>query len=209
MKHSVRWTCEDCNGEHAHEDTNVGLVLGVRSCKGPEKLSLMGYLCEYHTDPAEIFCHGLGCEASRQLESDNGQESARTTKEQKRNFIITQASEVLCVELKRGAYKQVGGHFMASKIGDDVPFPEELDLSEFTEDENSLKYRLYGVVAHRGPNINSGHYIAAVRRQDDEGFRTISDSDIERPEDDSWEELRYPMFNDAHFDPLLLFYLKV
>ena len=98
--------------------------------------------------------------------------------------------------------------FVQTKVRNNTSFLEDLELTEFTDDKAPLNYRLYYVVAH-GDKISNGHYIAAIRCHDDEGFPTISDTYIEAKEDGSWESLRYRSFKQGSFEPMLLFYLKV
>ena len=173
-----------------------------------ETLSLMDYLREYHAEPIEWFCDDDACAASRQLERENGQDTKRTVKARERKFTITQAPEILSIQLKRSQGVMSKGRFREVKVYDDVPYLEELDLSNFTTYQRPLKYRLYAVVAHRGSSATSGHYIAAVRRKD-QGFMTISDLRMQEDEAGTPEELLNPSFDDEKFDPVLLFYLRV
>ena len=98
--------------EQIREDTNLGLVLSVRECCEFETRSLMDYVREFHTDPTRWYCDSDGCEASRQLESELGWENTRVEKFRERKFTITQAPEILCVELKRLSYKKVKGRLI-------------------------------------------------------------------------------------------------
>lgn len=59
---------------------------------------------------------------------------------------------------------------------------EDLDLTPYQENTSTpLRYKLSGVVAHRGPRANSGHYVACVRSAGTHGFYQISDSSPVRP----------------------------
>lgn len=59
---------------------------------------------------------------------------------------------------------------------------EDLDLTPYQENTSTpLRYKLSGIVAHRGPRANSGHYVACVRSAGTHGFYQISDSSPVRP----------------------------
>ena len=116
---------------------------------------------------------------------------------------IKRGADVLCIELGRNFFVDGEG----IKRCDDVDYPDELDLSEFTEDGLPLKYRLYGVSAHTGPNTFSGHYIAVVRHRNGREFRTINDDEVSR-RGQTFEAALYPESYDTDFNPALLFYVK-
>ena len=63
-----------------------------------------------------------------------------------------------------------------AKVHGKVDFDEELDLTEFNEKQKGVKYRLHGVILHRGESVLSGHYIAVVRCPDSEDFCLVNDS---------------------------------
>ena len=197
--------------EQLREVSNLGLELAVRKCRDYGSLSLMNYLREFHRDPVMWTCDSDSCEATRQLQGETNAEDTRGEKRCERTFKITQAPDILCIHLNRTGFSKTTGE--PFKVLDDISFLEELDLSEFAEDdETSLRYRMYSVVAHRGPTVISGHYIAAVRHRGGQQFRTISDNVVVYEKGD-FEELRYPSFGatgfDEEFDPVVLFYLRM
>lgn len=91
---------------------------------------------------------------------------------------------------------------------DELGYPEELDLSEFTQDGSALHYRLFSVVTRRGLTVNSGHYIAAVRTRGG-GFQTISDRQREYGVPRRFAELQSPESREEPYDSMLLFYVKI
>ncbi|KAK3704087.1 hypothetical protein LTR37_014062 [Vermiconidia calcicola] len=202
FKQVARWTCEHCNADCHAKNDNACMELGVQKPK--QTVSLMDLIRRYHTDSRDWYCTEPGCEAERQLRREAGmdEEEIKRRKKLLMDFKISQAPEVLCIELKRSGF---GG--TNKKIKDDIPYDEELDMTEFTEDESELKYRLFSVVAHSGPSPKSGHHIAAVRKRE-KGFQTISDLDREELETPDFYELRYPSFEKRTFDPVLLFYSR-
>ena len=168
----------------------------------------MDYLAKFHSPSVDWTCDSDICQISRQLEQESGGETTRGEKPRKQKFEISQAPEVLCIQLKRSQFERYKDGFREIKIKDHVPYPEELELDEFNKEEAPLRYRLYGVVAHSGATATSGHYIAAVRTRND-SYMTISDSNMQTDNAGTWDELRSPSWNDENFDPVLLFYLKL
>lgn len=167
----------------------------------------MDYIRQFHREPVDWFCDSDTCAAIRQIEQEGCPSVARVRKTRDRKFTIVEAPEILAVHLKRSQVQHTNGAACEVKVCDDVPFLEELDLSDFTESSRPLKYRLYGVVGHRG-RASAGHYVASVRRRDN-GFVTISDSRMQQDEDGTWDELRNPSFDGQPFQPVLLFYLRL
>ena len=185
----------------------------MKKCKKNETRSLTDYIREDHSDVLEWRCDSDECELARQIERDvlerdvSDGEITRGTKSLQRQFTITQAPEILLIQLKRKQLNAIRGRVRSTKIDSDVPYEEELDLSEFNENRAPLKYRLYGVVARSG-SPDGGHYIAAVRRKDN-GFATINDNIVRREGDGTWEEMKLVSSRSTVFDSVLLFYLRI
>ncbi|KAJ1267199.1 hypothetical protein BS78_07G037900 [Paspalum vaginatum] len=76
---------------------------------------------------------------------------------------ISKLPPVLTLHLKR--YIQDGKRFHKNEAY--VSYKEYLDVGRFMDsssmDQDNTIYRLAGVVEHRGPSMNSGHYVAYVR----------------------------------------------
>lgn len=90
---------------------------------------------------------------------------------------IAVGPEILVIQLVRMRYDMATG--LSSKILDPVEPEEFLDLHEFIErDAEFLTYRLQGFVFHQGNTLNSGHYVAKVRRQTGNGFMVANDSQV-------------------------------
>lgn len=173
----------------------------------------MDHLEEFHGDLIEgAACESEECVQMRQRDEQLGSPGSHPQQEQ--TYTITEAPSTLVINLKRGQFDKRS--FQSYKLKDDVPFDEELDLSRFTAGNTALKYRLYGVIAHSGPQPNYGHWIAVVRHRNGTEYRTISDSRIRRghPADD-FEEMEYPAWGtDADgkaelFEPTVLVYQKI
>uniref|UniRef100_A0A0E0LX55 Ubiquitinyl hydrolase 1 n=1 Tax=Oryza punctata TaxID=4537 RepID=A0A0E0LX55_ORYPU len=68
---------------------------------------------------------------------------------------------VLALHLKRNSWP------LKLKVSGHVSFKEILDVKLFmhpsSEDKDNSSYRLVGVVEHRGPSMNAGHFVAYVR----------------------------------------------
>ncbi|KAK5710079.1 hypothetical protein LTR17_019192 [Elasticomyces elasticus] len=122
---------------------------------------------------------------------------------------ITQAPELLIVQIQRGFFDKSKG--VIRKMMNSVPFDQDLDLSEFTNDGSELLYRLYGVVAHGGSTINAGHYIAAVRGHGGSSFWTVNDTVVRRNHRGSFKEMTDPRTTakGQRCPPYLLIYQRV
>ncbi|KAK4550862.1 hypothetical protein LTR36_000442 [Oleoguttula mirabilis] len=105
-----------------------------------------------------------------------------------RTLTITQAPEILVIQLARLQGEVFDGVYEEYRASDAVRYPEDLDLSQFNTAGKPLEYRLYGVVGHAGSK-SGGHYIAAVRHSDDAGFSTISDHDVTQSHGGTVQEL--------------------
>ncbi|KAK3719690.1 hypothetical protein LTR37_004227 [Vermiconidia calcicola] len=203
MKRTAVRTCADCNHRRPKAEEDAFMDLGVEKCKPGESRSITDYIRRYLNESLDWTCDEDGCEADRQLQKEAGSKVVKQPQVLNLQWKISQAPELLCINLKRS-----GSAGTNKKMKDDIPYNEELDLTEFTEDGSELKYRLFSVVAHSGTSPKSGHYIAAVRKRE-EGFQTISDLDREEYKTPDFDELRYPSFEDTKFDPVLLFYSKI
>ena len=213
MYTSRQWTCQDCGTTHTKEEAPVGLGIGLPVTISEEGAKKGWHLMEYlqrgvfHETPmtrceegACIKKFGSTCEGkARDVRLD-----------------ITRLPELLVVRVQR--FKPVfrRGEMQVIKMSDKVPFDEFLDLGEFTSAGESVRYRLLGVVAHRGV-MRSGHFIAGVRTLDGTGFCEISDSHTNRGSN-SVEMLQNPgglkrgsqtEASPAKSDPYLLVYTKV
>ncbi|KAK8084640.1 ubiquitin carboxyl-terminal hydrolase [Apiospora hydei] len=95
---------------------------------------------------------------------------------------------------------------------------DNLDLTEYLSPEfgktgisrdgfsGEAKYELYGVISHRGTNLNSGHYVSYVRHGPDQTWFECNDSDVTLR---TLDELKKIWFNrSTNFDPLMLFYKR-
>ena len=127
------------------------------------------------------------------------------SKTRERTLSVQQIPEFLVVQLMRFGYDEKG----ALKIRTRVSYPDILDLTEFNVDNTEpLLYQLQGVVAHKGPTLTNGHYIAAVRRQDDRGFATINDHRVDNGIGATVSRLLQPR-SGSYFDPYILVYVKM
>ena len=94
-------------------------------------------------------------------------------KQVSRRFVIRAAPRVLIIHLQIYFLTADG----IQKILHPLTIFEDLDLTPYQENKSTpLRYKLSGVVAHRGPRANSGHYVACVRSAGTHGFYQISDS---------------------------------
>ncbi|KAK9698937.1 hypothetical protein RND81_08G141700 [Saponaria officinalis] len=91
--------------------------------------------------------------------------------QREKRLLLDQAPPVAAFHLKR--FKSDG--FSVEKIDKMVEYPLELDLSPYTkdatDDNEKLKYELYGFVVHVGFSSTSGHYYCYIRTSPDEWHR--------------------------------------
>uniref|UniRef100_A0A0K8T683 Uncharacterized protein n=1 Tax=Lygus hesperus TaxID=30085 RepID=A0A0K8T683_LYGHE len=124
----------------------------------------------------------VGCSACTERQNKDGKTVLTMATKQ---LLIGQAPPILILHLKRF---QVQLHSFR-KLSKHVSFPLVLDLAPFCtsigEDKNKVNnaepmpYFLYGIVEHRG-TLNSGHYVAYVKTEEENRRRwfCISDSHV-------------------------------
>merc|ERR1712023_335261 len=71
------------------------------------------------------------------------------------------------------------------------------------------QYRLYGVVSHKGDNLNCGHYIAAVRSLRDDQWYDCDDTLVKPINMRKLYEASEITATRPHTDPFILFYHRV
>lgn len=153
-------------------------------------------------DTRNVRCESDHCQTERQraaqLDSSDDDEGVGP----ERRFVkrIVRGPDVLCIYFRRNDWQ-------GAKIEDEVDYPENLDLSQHTEEGLPLKYRLFGVAAHSG-TIDTGHWIGVVRHRNTRHFRTINDSHVSSKPTASFGDARWPQSMGAKFDPTLLVYVK-
>ena len=203
MKHIQRGICDQCGLETVEENIeSEGLQIPIMDpdTGKPTNLSLMDYLRQFHKDKVEVRCESTECMEQQDLNLQLGQACDQT---RTRAMKITQSPDMLWIQLKR--FDNYG-----RKLTNDVPFLEELDLTEFTDDSKELRYRLYGVIGHAGESVNSGHYLAAVRNSDGNSFATINESAVKQSDRSGHEELQTPRFHGRkEYPPYVLFYMNL
>ncbi|KAF2212965.1 hypothetical protein CERZMDRAFT_90530 [Cercospora zeae-maydis SCOH1-5] len=163
--------------------------------------SLQWCLQSTFADTFRVRCDSALCKAtaaSSQDHPDGPEREAVTT--------ITHAPEVLFIQF---------GRFdnFANKISTQISYPEILDLNMHREpgfvDEECI-YRLDAVVAHKGRDIDGGHYVAAVRKHHEEGFVVIDDADeIASSRGGGFQEMLRPTSHGWEGQASILMYSKL
>ncbi|KAK4894275.1 hypothetical protein LTR27_007408 [Elasticomyces elasticus] len=204
MRFTQRTTCSVCD---LQKDSDAYLkedeisVTMTDEAKKYNGLDLLGCFAEHLRDEVEVGCDG--CVAKLSLPAS---ELGNSTKSQER--WIVQAQDLLVMQIMRaGTYNKK--YKTMNKLTADVPFDEELDLSAFTHDGTELRYRLYGVVAHRGPHASKGHYIAGVRDHGGKKFTRVDDDVIGRRYRGSFQEMKKPRNEDGDFTPGVLVWQRI
>ncbi|KAK4962483.1 hypothetical protein LTR10_000109 [Elasticomyces elasticus] len=167
------------------------------------ELSLLGCVKATFKENVQARCEGC---AAKKLKPET-QDSTRALERR-----IVKAPALLAIQLQRVVYdvtEPLG--VVQRKLSNKVPFDEDLDLSEFTKDGSSLKYRLHGVIGRRGDTTDEGHYIAAVRDHDGTGFSIVNDHLVRRNYTGSFREMREPRAspNGTRCSPYIFIYQQL
>ncbi|KAK3642962.1 Ubiquitin carboxyl-terminal hydrolase 25 [Elasticomyces elasticus] len=205
MRFTQRTTCSVCDIQKdsdeylKEEEISVTMTDEAKKYNGLDLLSCFG---EHLRDEVQAECDG--CVAKLRLPASVLGNSAKSQKRR-----IVQAPNLLVMQIMRaGTYNKK--HKTMNKLTEEVPFDEELDLSAFTHDGTELRYRLYGVVAHRGPHASKGHYIAGVRDRGGKKFTRVDDDVIGRHYRGSFQEMRKPRTEkDGTFTPGVLVWQRI
>ena len=109
-------------------------------------------------------------------------------KQRARNTRISSGPEILVIQMGRFRYNVYG---QREKVYDQIKYGEFLDLSPYTgqvpghvpgvtHDKMALRYRLHGVVSHKGEGADDegGHYVATVRCRNGVDFACANDSTV-------------------------------
>lgn len=112
---------------------------------------------------------GYDCDACRACSAGEGHARSVITQHA---GVIADCRDVLVVVLYRFAQAlDASGNFRPVKVRRQVSFPTEMEV-------DSGRYRLFGMVSHRGTSVNEGHYIAAVRSRRDDMWYECNDETV-------------------------------
>nr|POE67338.1 ubiquitin carboxyl-terminal hydrolase 10 [Quercus suber] len=121
---------------------------------------------------------------------------------------IVHAPDVLLVTLKRYDYSTG----ILQKLSTVVPHPLELDLARFAHPAvltRPLRYRLQGIVCHRGKTVRQGHYVAVVRERNGVGCAVVSDQLVVRHRDLEVLQRPWRAMETHDADVYCLMYMRV
>ena len=181
---AIKMVCRRC-GDETKLDTrqNEDLILSIKYSKASSLEKLLR-----HVTFGRSTVQGRRCEKCK-----NASDTPRTER-------ILTAPEVLVIQLHR--FSEVSSIFGGFKKDQEpVPFPELLDLTEFTETATDLKYSLLSVIQHLGSR-ESGHY-KIIAKGPSEKWEEIEDEMVRRVRVDAALNPRSP------WTPYMLFYAKV
>ena len=155
------YTCNSCSVER-EGDPDFHNQLSVRVDENfPSLVEAIGN--HFDIEWVEVNCREEGCA---------GRMAARFPR-------IRVAPKVLIVHL--GIYRYSAWVAGYEKLLHPIGIPEELELKWYHENpKKPLKYRLSGVIAHEGPSIHEGHYVACVRSPGTNPFYQLSDASPRR-----------------------------
>lgn len=212
MKES--WTCQECGYEHIKDHENSGLGLAV-PC-GQEGMvngrALSWGIEQAFVDQREQRCY----ETQDCIDAGKDVFGEEELPGAVRNFkyTIVRAPEILFIDVRCFTTgPDANFNWVESKIKDRFNYPEQLDLSQYAEPgiNDAFKYRLDSVIAHRGDRIQSGHYIAAVRKwNSDDSFHIIDDDNwIGTSRDGKLREAQRPTSFGSEAQAQFLLYSKI
>ncbi|KAK5703402.1 hypothetical protein LTR17_022131 [Elasticomyces elasticus] len=167
------------------------------------ELSLLGCVKATFKENVQARCEGCAAKKLKPVTQDSTRALERR---------IVKAPALLAIQLQRVVYDATDPlGVVQRKLSNNVPFDEDLDLSEFTKDGSSLKYRLHGVIGHRGDTTDEGHYIASVKDHDGTGFSIVNDHLVRRNYAGSFMEMRDPRTrpNGTRCPPYIFIYQQV
>lgn len=96
----------------------------------------------------------------------------------------------------------------ARKLSQVMTYPALLNLDQYTRARSTrLRYRLAGVICHRGQAIDNGHFIAFVRNRGDQTCTGIDDDMTVRY--DSLQPMLTPHLTRPRFQATYLVYQKL
>jgi ubiquitin C-terminal hydrolase len=204
IEHTNEWQCSDCNETYSNvrpEAEPYGMIVDIQQPQ-KELSNMLSYLrANFYRVQRHIHCDSETCRAEqkkKRIDRKKKDGPLRTI----RTF-ITGAPPVLVLKINRTTMSKTG----AEKLEDFVNYEEYLNLGEFTQSKDPLFYKLNGVVSHQGL-LDSGHYIAAVRKTDGHNFCTIDDSSIAQEVVGEANVLELTVGHDD-FHSFLLFYSRV
>ncbi|RLN05067.1 ubiquitin carboxyl-terminal hydrolase 1-like [Panicum miliaceum] len=146
-------------------ECHEGIQEAVNSCLPAEKQTNL--LSSQHSQnlstPNQNRSKRLGLDLSASQLGDNQNEQKERSGCAIETPCITKLSSVLTLHLKR--YIKYGNAHHKNEAH--VSYNEYLDVERFMDpssvDKDKSLYHLAGVVEHRGPSMNAGHYVAYVR----------------------------------------------
>ncbi|KAM3423322.1 hypothetical protein BST61_g761 [Cercospora zeina] len=207
MRSKSTWTCVDCEEYHETAEGPPSTILSISTVHKPDEGRTIadGIRDEFIDATGRPRCESDICEEIR-IDDGPGEDDPLQT----RYLKLTQTPEVLIVQQKR-FYEDVtdSGDMIQLKDMEEVRCEEYLNLGQYTDDGSDVIYRLDAVIAHYGAEIQQGHYIAAVRSQDEYTLYEVLDDTTISPTDDR-RLFYYPEdAEQTEFQPYVLIYSKI
>lgn len=172
---TASWICVKCTTKHISVppiQSSAGLNIILRTdLRGTIEDQLRDTTSSPFFNVAPFECNSPACKAAKAQDVP--------VPDQTETLLITKAPDILILSLGRFA----GGR---RKVSHRVAYQENLDLDEFAAaDGGRIRYRLNGVVMHKGRNLSSGHYVASVTCRDPAGtYCIVNDNVVGEPSRD-------------------------
>lgn len=193
-------------------DNGFGIDVTVQDTEMARGLPMMDYLRQkYFTLKINSSCGCQGCKDNFIIGKTTVGNEERLKPEQTQRRAIVRGPEilVLCLLRYEVRWDMALRRTVETKYNGRIAYDELLDLSEFTSDGESLKYRLDGVISHQGDSTRGGHYISHVR--EDGRVKEFDDEDTNELPGEVGEALKRPEAFEGNedFTPYVLVYSKI
>ncbi|KAF2212966.1 hypothetical protein CERZMDRAFT_96640 [Cercospora zeae-maydis SCOH1-5] len=204
-----RWKCRHCGKISITPRQTVELGLTVEFMEKDKTQHVLWHLNRgYFYEKLGLWCDTPTCTVLR------AERAGKDSKPPLRMFTrrIKRAPEVLVVRIARFGLVKSGNSVTVEKVRERMQVLEFLNLNPYRHKDmkDDCVYRLDGAVGHKGKNVQSGHYVAAVRNEDGR-YEVINDSQSIVRSDDFATMGAFNESSDtngAEFDPYVLVYSK-
>ena len=152
-------TCTACGASRNVPNKEFGLHMAIPEIAGRDTYTL-----------AEIFASHFSPERVSEVACEGGRCGPADRNDANMQAFLTASPQLLLIGLKR--FRADG-----SRINAKISITEELDLSTVAGNGTG-RYRLIGIVHHKGSTLTWGHYVAEFRHPDDNLFYSANDSRV-------------------------------
>lgn len=191
FKIMCRTQCPECESIHPKEDPFTHLSLPIPTQQDCIENVLTHYFQEEVLDENNLYSCGT---CQRRVQA-------------RKNMKLISLPPTLVVHLKR--FQLFGNMYI--KNNTPISFPvQDLNLKHFVSDEScfNIAYHLTGIILHQG-TLQGGHYIAYVKKANDQTWWLCNDSIVERIEESVINDIAMKgKDSTGSFTPYMFFYTQ-